>query len=88
MTPTNTAWRPDPEPDNPYRRARQEWDDRMGSALTHARNWRIAAFVALGAVLLAIVGMIYLGRLPKAVPHVIEVPPRARTGRSGSGFSS
>ena len=73
MTPTQTAWRPDPEPDTPYRRARQEWDDRMGSALVHARNWRLAAFVALGAVLLAIAGMIYLGRLPKAVPHIIEV---------------
>ena len=72
-TSSTSAWRPDPEPDTPYRRARQEWDDRMGSALVHARNWRLATFVALGAVLLSIVGMVYLGRLPKAVPHIIEV---------------
>jgi type IV secretion system protein VirB5 len=45
----------------------------MGSAIVHARNWRLATFVALAAVLLSILGMIYLGRLPKAVPHIIEV---------------
>jgi type IV secretion system protein VirB5 len=73
MTTTTSGWRPDAEPSTPYRRARQEWDDRMGSALVHARNWRLATFVALAAVLLSIVGMIYLGRLPKAVPHIIEV---------------
>jgi type IV secretion system protein VirB5 len=72
-TTTTTSWRPDPAPDTPYRRARQEWDDRMGSALVHARNWRHATFAALAAVLVSIFGMIYLGRLPKAVPHIIEV---------------
>jgi type IV secretion system protein VirB5 len=73
MNASKIAWRPESEPDTPYKRARQEWDARMGSALVHARNWRLAAFIALAAVLLAIGGLIYLGRLPKAVPHVIEV---------------
>jgi type IV secretion system protein VirB5 len=54
-------------------RARQEWDARMGSALVHARNWRLATFVSLGATTFAIGGLIHLGRLPKAVPHIIEV---------------
>lgn len=68
-----TQWKPDGDLDTPYRRARQEWDARMGSAIVHARNWRLATLVALGAVLLSTGGMIYLGSLPKAVPHIIEV---------------
>ena len=67
------TWTPDGHPDTPYMRARQEWDTRMGSAIVHARNWRLATFVSLGATTFALGGMIYLGRLPKAVPHVIEV---------------
>ncbi len=70
---TKTKWTAEGEADTPYMRARQEWDSRMGSALVHARNWRLATFGALAAVVIALLGMIYLGRLPKAVPHIIEV---------------
>ena len=53
-----SSWRPDGSLDTPYRLARQEWDARMGSALVHAKNWRLATFAALGAVRLSIVGLI------------------------------
>ncbi len=66
-------WSPDGHADTPYRRARQEWDTRMGTALVHAHHWRLATFASLGAVTLALGGMIYLGAQPKAVPHIIEV---------------
>ena len=66
-------WTPEGLGDTPYRRARQEWDARMGSALVHAKNWRHATLVSLGALVVAMGGLIELGRLPKAVPHVIEV---------------
>jgi len=68
-----TKWSPDGPLDTPYLRARQEWDLRMGSAVVQAKNWRLATFASLGAVLLSTGGMIYLGSLPKAVPHIIEV---------------
>jgi type IV secretion system protein VirB5 len=68
-----TKWSPDGPLDTPYLRARQEWDSRMGSAVVQAKNWRLATFASLGAVLLSTGGMIYLGSLPKAVPHIIEV---------------
>ena len=66
-------WTPDGPLDTPYRRARQEWDLRMGSALVHARSWRLATFASLGAVTFAVGGMTYLGAQPKAVAHIIEV---------------
>ena len=68
-----TQWTPDGALDTPYRRARQEWDARMGSAVVQAKNWRLATFASLAAVLLATGGIIYLGAQPKAVPHIIEV---------------
>src|SRR3546814_19721934 len=36
-----------PEPDTPYQRAGQIWDDRIGSARVQARNWRSMAFGSL-----------------------------------------
>ena len=68
-----TKWSPDGPLDTPYLRARQEWDSRMGSAVVQAKNWRLAAFASLASVFLATAGMIYLGSLPRAVPHIIEV---------------
>jgi type IV secretory pathway TrbF-like protein len=33
-----------PEPETPYQRAAQVWDERIGSARVQARNWRLMAF--------------------------------------------
>ena len=36
-----------PEPETPYQKAAQVWDDRIGSALVQAKNWRYMAFGSL-----------------------------------------
>jgi type IV secretion system protein TrbF len=36
-----------PQPETPYQRAAQVWDDRIGSARVQARNWRYMAFGSL-----------------------------------------
>ena len=36
-----------PEPETPYQRAGQVWDERIGSARVQAKNWRLAFFGAL-----------------------------------------
>ena len=36
-----------PEPETPYQRAGQVWDDRIGSSRVQAKNWRFACFGAL-----------------------------------------
>jgi len=43
----------------PYQRAAQEWDNRIGSAVVQAKNWRMAAFGALGLAALSLGGFIY-----------------------------
>ena len=69
----NKKWTPEGQAETRYRRAHQEWDDRMGSAIVQARNWRLATLLALGLVLIALAGTIYLGAQPKAVPHIVQV---------------
>lgn len=36
-----------PEPETPYQRAAQVWDERIGSARVQAKNWRLMAFGSL-----------------------------------------
>lgn len=36
-----------PQPETPYQRAAQVWDDRIGAARVQARNWRYMAFGSL-----------------------------------------
>ena len=33
-----------PQPETPYQKAGQLWDERIGSARVQARNWRLMAF--------------------------------------------
>ncbi len=69
----NKSWKPEGEIETRYRKARQEWDRRMGAAVVQARNWRLATLLSLGLVLVALVGVVYLGAQPKAVPHIVQV---------------
>jgi type IV secretory pathway TrbF-like protein len=36
-----------PEPETPYLKAAQVWDERIGSARVQAKNWRLMAFGSL-----------------------------------------
>ncbi len=38
-----------PEPETPYQRAAQAWDERIGSARVQARNWRLMALGELAS---------------------------------------
>lgn len=62
-----------PEPETPYQRAAQAWDDRIGSARVQARNWRLACFGALGLSGLLAGGLIWQGARGTIVPWVVEV---------------
>jgi len=62
-----------PEPETPYQRAAQVWDDRMGSARVQAKNWRLMAF---GSLLLACglaSGLVWQSTHGTVVPWVVQV---------------
>lgn len=62
-----------PEPETPYQKAAQIWDERIGSARVQARNWRLIAFGSLilsGAFAAALVWQSARGTV---VPWVVQV---------------
>lgn len=62
-----------PEPETPYQRAAQVWDDRIGSARIQAKNWRLAAF---GSLLLAggfAGALVWQSARGTIVPWVVQV---------------
>ena len=62
-----------PEPETPYQRAAQVWDDRIGSARLQARNWRLMAFgcLALSAGLSG--ALVWQSANGSIVPWVVQV---------------
>ena len=62
-----------PQPETPYQRAAQVWDDRIGSARVQARNWRFMAFgsLALSAGLSA--ALVWQSTSGSIVPWVVQV---------------
>ena len=62
-----------PEPETPYQRAAQAWDDRIGSARVQARNWRLMAF---GSLILSGglgAGLVWVSASGTIVPWVVQV---------------
>jgi type IV secretion system protein VirB5 len=62
-----------PEPETPYQRAGQAWDERIGSARVQAKNWRLAFF---GALILSgglAGGLIWQSARSTITPWVVQV---------------
>jgi len=62
-----------PEPETPYQRAAQAWDDRIGSARVQARSWRLAFFGALALSGGLSAGLIWQSARGTIVPWVVQV---------------
>lgn len=62
-----------PEPETPYQRAGQVWDDRIGSARVQARNWRLMAFGTLSLSTAMSGALIWQSLQSRVTPYVVEV---------------
>ncbi len=62
-----------PEPETPYQRAGQVWDDRIGSARVQARNWRLMAFGTLSLSTAMSGALIWQSLQSRITPYVVEV---------------
>lgn len=58
---------------NPYLDARREWNERYGSYISRARNWRLIALISSASLLLAVCGLFYMGTQNKLIPYIVEV---------------
>lgn len=73
---TNIASTTEPEGDAHslmYLRARQEWDERVGTAVSAARYWRLACVLSLGVTLVAVLGVVHIGSQSKIVPYGVTL---------------
>ena len=62
-----------PQPETPYQRAAQVWDDRIGSARVQAKNWRLMAFGSL-ALSAGLSGALFWQSMNGSiVPWVVQV---------------
>lgn len=62
-----------PEPETPYQRAAQVWDERIGSARVQARNWRLMAFGGLALSTGLAGGLLWQSMQSRVIPYVVEV---------------
>jgi type IV secretion system protein VirB5 len=62
-----------PEPETPYQRAGQVWDDRIGSARVQAKNWRFAFFGALALSGGLAAGLVWQSARGTITPWVVQV---------------
>jgi len=59
--------------DNPYLNARREWNERYGDYIAQARNWRLAAILAILTALITASGLAYIGSQSQIVPYIVRV---------------
>jgi type IV secretory pathway TrbF-like protein len=62
-----------PEPETPFQRAGQVWDERIGSARAQAKNWRLMAFGSLFLSAGLGGGILWQSTQSRVVPYVVEV---------------
>jgi len=62
-----------PEPETPFQRAGQLWDERIGAARVQARSWRLMAFGCLGLAGALSGGLLWQSLQSRVVPYVVEV---------------
>jgi type IV secretion system protein TrbF len=62
-----------PEPETPFQKAAQVWDERIGSARVQARNWRLIAFGNLFLAAGLACGLIWQAARGTVTPWVVEI---------------
>lgn len=62
-----------PEPETPYQKAAQVWDERIGSARVQARNWRYMAFSSLILTAGFAMALVWQSARGTVVPWVVQV---------------
>ena len=62
-----------PEPETPYQKAGQEWDNRIGTASAQAHNWRRAAFCSMALAAGCAGALVWQSTRGTVVPWVVQI---------------
>src|SRR6266576_1645899 len=69
---------------SPYLVARREWDERYGSLIKRAQQWRAAAILALLVALAESIVIIAVATRPRIAPFVVAVDSLGRVAAAGA----
>ena len=75
----STHYGTSPQPETPYQRAAQVWDERIGSARVQAKNWRLMAFGCLVLSAGFATALVWQSARGIVVPWVVEVDKLGQT---------
>lgn len=67
------SYKPDEGPETPYQRGKRAWDERMGTVVAQAKNWRICALSLCAITIVQSIGLIYQSAKSTVKPYVVEV---------------
>jgi type IV secretion system protein VirB5 len=67
------SYKPNQSEQTPYLAARQEWDNRIGSAVAQARNWRFAFLTVVLTLLGTIIALISLAGQQQVIPVIVAL---------------
>ena len=73
---------------SPWIAAKHEWNERYGDLISRARNWRIAALLALLLAVVEAGGLIALSLRPRTVPFIVAVDSIGHVVASGAADQS
>ena len=73
---------------NPYIAAKREWDERYGSLVTRAKNWRLMALLCATTIVLETGGLIALSMRSRVVPYVVAIDKLGRQVAAGPAEQS
>jgi type IV secretion system protein VirB5 len=79
---------PTPEPETPYQRAAQAWDERIGSARVQARNWRLMALGELFLIAGLAAALVWQSARGTIVPWVVQVDRLGEAQAVGPAIAS
>ena len=70
---TTVRYNRTPDPETPYQKAAQVWDERIGAARVQARNWRLMAFGCLALSTGLAGGLLWQSARGSVTPWIVQV---------------
>jgi type IV secretory pathway TrbF-like protein len=67
--------------ETPYQRAKQVWDNRIGDAYAHARNWRLMAFCMAGVSCIFAAGFVYEATRTTITAYYVPISEIGKPGK-------
>lgn len=58
---------------SPYLDARREWNERYGTYIQSAKQWRYISFFSMAIAAMSVFGVIYFASQNKLIPYIVEV---------------